>query len=201
MPLKTDKPLFDAIRLLYGPISGQQFRVLKEALTLCEQDEPDELLGNEPRGQFDVSPAGIASLKASEGCRLEAYPDPGSRDGKPWTIGYGSTGPDIRQGTTWTQEQAERRFVADIRRFENQVERLLGGADTTQAQFDALVHFAYNVGLAGLGTSQLLRYHKAGKFSQASQQFARWKYNDGKVMPGLVTRRAKEAAMYRGGHV
>lgn len=201
MPLKTDKPLFDAIRLLYGPITGPQFRVLKEALILCEQDEPDELLGNEPRGQLDVSPAGVAKIKSHEGCKLTAYPDPGSRDGKPWTIGFGSTGPDIRQGLTWTQAQADARFLADLRRFENQVERVLDGAPTTQAQFDALVSFSYNVGLAGLGTSQLLRFHKAGKFGQAASQFARWKYNDGKVMPGLVTRRAAEAAMYRGGHV
>ena len=35
---------------------------------------------------------------------VQAYPDPGS-GGAPWTIGYGSTGPDVKQDTVWTMQQ------------------------------------------------------------------------------------------------
>jgi lysozyme len=67
---------------------------------------------------------------------------------------------------------------------------------TTQSQFDALVSFAYNVGLSALNDSTLLRLHKAGDYAGAKAQFARWDKNDGKVIKGLARRRAAEAALY-----
>ena len=48
----------------------------------------------------------VSLVKEFEGCRLEAYPDPGS-GGDPITIGWGATGPGIRMGVTWTQQQAD----------------------------------------------------------------------------------------------
>lgn len=155
-------------------------------------------------GGFKVSQKGIDLIHSFEQCKLEAYPDPGSRDGHPWTIGWGSTGPGIQKGVVWTRAQADARFVADLARFEIGVNMLLGGAPTTQNQFDALVSFAYNVGLdidddtvaEGLGDSTLLKRHKAGDFAGAQAAFAAWNKNDGKVMNGLVRRRAAEAALY-----
>lgn len=179
-----------------GGISPREFAFLKQALSAAAANDTE--LGVVRSDSRDISDAAIESLKHSEGLRLTAYPDPGSRDGHPWTIGYGSTGPDIRKGMTWTKEQAHVRFVADIRRFEDQVEKALQGAVTTQAQFDALVHFAYNIGVGALAGSTLLRLHKAGHFDGAAREFARWNKNDGRVMPGLTKRRAEEAAMYRG---
>jgi lysozyme len=180
-----------------GSISPREFAFLKQALAAAAANDAE--LGVVRSDSRDVSDACIESLQESEGLRLTAYPDPGSRDGNPWTIGYGSTGPDIRKGMVWTREQAHARFVGDIRRFEDQVEKALQGAATTQAQFDALVHFAYNIGVHALSKSTLLRLHKAGHFDSAAAEFARWNKNDGRVMPGLTKRRAIEAAMYRGG--
>lgn len=157
-------------------------------------------------GSRHCSPRGIALIHSFESCRLVAYPDPGSRDGKPWTIGWGSTGSDIVRGTVWTQAQADARFRMDLEKFEAGVERALAGAAATQDQFDALVSFAYNVGLdedadtiaEGLGDSTLLKKHKAGDFEGAAAQFALWNKNDGRVMAGLTRRRAAEARLYRG---
>lgn len=143
-----------------------------------------------------TSSAGIALIHSFEQCRLTAYPDPGSADGNPYTIGWGSTGPDIKKGTVWTQLQADLRFVEDLKSFEKRVTTLLSGAPTTQNQFDALVCFAYNIGTHALGDSTLLRKHKTGDFAGAQAQFARWDKNDGKVMRGLTRRRAAEAALY-----
>jgi len=133
-----------------------------------------------------------------EGCKLKAYPDPGSKDGHPWTIGWGSTGPDIGPGTVWTQEQADKRFEEDLGRFGAQVARLLGEAPTTAHQMAALVSLAYNIGAGegGLKTSTVLRKHKEGDYQGARAAFSRWRFNDGKEMPGLTRRRAAEAAVY-----
>jgi lysozyme len=153
-----------------------------------------------------VSKACVDHIHSFETCKLTAYPDPGSSDGNPWTIGWGSTGRDIHKGLTWTQEQADARFLSDLAKFEDGVTRLIGSAPTTQSQFDALVSLAYNIGLdedadtiaEGLGDSSLLRKHKAGDYEGAAKAFASWRFNDGREMRGLVRRRAAEAKMYRG---
>lgn len=148
------------------------------------------------------SPDCIKIVQEFEGCAkkradgsIEAYPDPAT-GGDPWTIGWGSTGPDIKKGVVWTQKQCDDRFVAHLGEFAEKVNKLLGGARTTQRQFDALVSFAYNVGPANLASSTLLRKHKAGDFIGAAAEFAKWNKANKKVMAGLTRRRAAEAALY-----
>jgi GH24 family phage-related lysozyme (muramidase) len=138
----------------------------------------------------------LALIKQFEGCKLTAYPDPGS-GGDPWTIGWGSTGPDIRKGLVWTQAQCDERLEADVQRFALQVDKLIGPASTTQSEFDALVSFAYNLGLGNLSSSTLLKLHKAGKHPEAAGQFVRWNRASGQVMRGLTLRREAEAELYR----
>ena len=138
-----------------------------------------------------------AFIKGYEKCRLKAYLP--TKDDVP-TIGFGTTGPDIRLGMKWTQAQADTRFAADLARFSGHVTALLGAATTTQAQFDALVSLAYNIGYGdgGLKTSTLLRMHKEGDHAGACLQFARWNKQAGRVLNGLTTRRTAEADIYRG---
>lgn len=144
----------------------------------------------------------IAFIQGFEQCRLTAYkPTPNDV----WTIGWGSTGPDVRPGVVWTQAQADARFARDLADFAAGVTHELAGSPTTQGQFDALVSFAYNVGLdddadtlaEGLGDSTLLRKHKAGDYAGAALEFAKWNKQKGVVLNGLTRRRAGEAAMYR----
>lgn len=137
----------------------------------------------------------IDFIKGFEKCKLVAYmPTPQDRP----TLGWGSTGPDIKLGMTWTQKQADDRFAADLAKFSAGVSKLLGSAPTTQGQFDALTSFAYNCGLEALKTSTLLRMHKDGEYENARLQFARWNKQAGKVLNGLTKRRAGEAEIYRG---
>ena len=150
------------------------------------------------------SPTCIALAKHFEGCGqhiagglLRSYPDPGT-GGAPWTIGYGSTGPDIHPGTEWTQAEAEARFAHDLDAFAAKVQSLLGGAPATQGQFDAMVDFAYNLGIGNLQSSTLLRKHKAGDYPGAETEFAKWNKAAGRVLSGLSKRRAVEAAIYAG---
>lgn len=145
-----------------------------------------------------TSQRGIDLIHSFEQCRLTAYPDPGSADGKPWTIGWGSTGPGIARGTVWTQQQADDRFKSDLAKFELGVIDAIGSAATTQAQFDALVSLAYNIGINAMAGSTVVRRHKAGDYQGAAAAFGMWVKNDGKTMKGLVRRRAAEADLYRG---
>lgn len=149
-----------------------------------------------------LSDAGLAALKSHEGLRLEAYPDPGSKDGKPVTIGYGSTrradGGEWQLGGRITEPEAAELLRRDVAGTEAAVSRLVR-VPLTQAQFDALVSFVYNVGAGSFESSTLLRLLNAGDYAGAAAQFGRWVYNDGRVLPGLQRRRAAEAALFASG--
>lgn len=145
-----------------------------------------------------ISANGLALIKRFEGCKLDAYPDPASQ-GDPWTIGWGSTGADIKPGVKWTQAQCDDRLAADAQCVALEVDKLIGPVATTQNQFDALVSFAYNLGTGALAGSTLLRRHKAGQFGDAAKQFLLWDHAHGKVMAGLTRRRAAEAQLYGAG--
>jgi len=187
------KPIFDVVRQLLGRGFRQaEVRALDAAI--------DSALGAESADPADfpeaVSGEGMALVKRFEGCRLTAYPDPAS-GGEPWTIGWGATrigGEPVRRGTTITQEQADELLRADLARYAAEVTAALGGAPTTQAQFDALVSFHYNTGAIGRAT--LTRLHRAGDTAAAAREFARWNRASGRTMPGLSRRRAAEAALY-----
>lgn len=131
-------------------------------------------------------------VKEFEGCKLTAYLDAAGV----WTIGWGSTGPDVYPGLVWSQDQADRRMEEDVARYGVSVTDLLAGAETNQNQFDALVDFAYNLGPKALATSTLLKLHRAGIYGAAKDQFAKWVHAGGRVLEGLVHRRIAEAALY-----
>lgn len=149
-----------------------------------------------------ASERGRAFIKSFESCRLEAYPDPGT-GGEPWTIGWGHTGSEVKPGLIWTQEQADQAFDDDLAQFEGAVNSLVK-ASLNQNQFDALVSFAFNVGpdidademAEGLGDSTLLKKLNAGDYRGAAEEFPKWNKSGGKVMPGLVRRRAGERTMF-----
>ena len=153
-----------------------------------------------PARQREIGAAGRALIQSFESCqklradrRLEAYPDPGSGTA-PWTIGWGSTGPDIHEGLIWTQAQCDARFTQQLDGFAAQVCRALGDAPTTPNQFDAMVAFHYNTG--AITRARLTRLHILGDYAGAKLAFAEWTHARGVVLPGLVRRRAAEAALY-----
>ena len=140
---------------------------------------------------MQMSEHGLDLLRRFEGLRLRAYRCPAGV----WTIGYGHSGPDVRAGLRIEDEEAERLLRADVARFEEGVRAIAGAC--TQGQFDALVSFAFNLGLGALMSSTLLRKHRAGDAEGAAAEFGRWVHGGGRRLPGLVRRRAAEAALYR----
>mgnify|MGYP002652516296 CR=1 FL=1 len=136
----------------------------------------------------------VALVKRWEGCRLVAYPDPGT-GGDPWTIGWGSTGPGIVKGTRWTQAQADDRLARDVERFMVGVRGALT-RDPADNQLGAMTSLAYNIGLSAFRGSTLVRLFNAGDIAGAAKQFDRWNRAGGRVMKGLANRRADERAVF-----
>jgi lysozyme len=111
-----------------------------------------------------------------------------------WTIGYGTTS-GVAAGLIWTEAQAEAALRDDVGRFEAAVHRLVS-APLNQNQFDALVSFTYNVGEGNLAKSSVLRCVNSGDMAGAARAFHLWNKAKGKVLAGLVERRAREAALF-----
>ena len=142
-----------------------------------------------------INAAALAILRGAEHCCLTAYPDPGS-GGAPWTIGWGATGADIHQGMVWTQAQADARLTLDLGQLAGQMTRACGTTPTTGNQFGAMASLAYNIGIGHFLGSSVLRFHHAGEHHEAAAAFAAWDQGGGRVLLGLVRRRAAEAALY-----
>jgi lysozyme len=183
-----------------------------------------------------------------ESCYLTAYPDPASPLGKalqarglwykvlagapipndpvlralsgvPWTCGWGSTGPDVKQGTRWTQEMADLRHDENLRASAALVDRAMRVPLSAQ-QKAAMVCIVNNVGagrargtlgpldqgrdgiitLASGQPSTLLRHLNVGDDAGAADQFLVWNKAGGVVEPGLVRRRSAERDLFLTGH-
>jgi len=128
-----------------------------------------------------------AMIKKWEGLRLEAY-KPTAND--VWTIGWGHTS-GVHEGMSITKGQAQRFFEEDTQWAEDAVNRLVKVV-LNQNQFDALVSFVFNIGETNFAKSTLLRKLNAKRYDEAADEFMRWKYQDGKVLKGLVRRRSHE---------
>ncbi|RAU21069.1 lysozyme [Paramagnetospirillum kuznetsovii] len=137
-----------------------------------------------------VSLACIELVKKFEGCRLESYRCPANVP----TVGWGHTGREVHDGLEISQAQADAWLMEDLLEAEKDVRFLVGKHPVSENQMSALTSFQFNTGkLAG---STLLRKVCEGDFDGASNEFSRWVHASGKVLPGLVRRRAAEAELF-----
>jgi lysozyme len=143
---------------------------------------------------MQISYNGLELLKQLEGFRKDAYLDTVGV----WTIGYGTTrvdGKPVEAGLTCTEAQAQEWLSQDISWAQTAVNKLVK-VPLKQGMFDALVSFVYNVGEDQFRRSTLLRLLNLKQHVEAGKQLLRWKYDNGKVVNGLINRRIKELAMY-----
>ena len=134
-----------------------------------------------------------------EGCVLTAYHGAADKAGL-YTIGWGTTeinGEPVKPGTTITQSEADDLLADTLSGVQARVEAMLV-VQVQDCQEAALISFAYNLGAGALAGSTLLKNVNAGDFHAAAQQFGLWIHADGKVVPGLVARRAFEAKVFAG---
>jgi lysozyme len=87
-------------------------------------------------------------------------------------------------------------LAQDLAKFERGVARLCPAASNSQSQFDALVSFAFNVGLGNLQRSSIRMRYNRGDIEGAADAFLMWTKAAGWVLPGLVKRRQDERAMF-----
>lgn len=155
--------------------------------------EPDQWVDPSPADSINAS--GLEIIKHFEGLRTTAYQDSVGV----WTIGYGHTSmagpPTVYQGMTITEAEAESILKQDLEVFERGVSDGLT-ISTNSDQFSAMVSFTFNVGIGAYQDSTLLRKHNAGDFSGAADEFLRWVYAGGEILPGLERRRNAERALY-----
>ena len=140
-----------------------------------------------------TSEAGVDFIKGWEQLALDAYYDGGGV----LTIGYGHTGPDVHEGDTVTEEEAEILLTADLGEAEDAVNDFID-VELEQDEFDALVSFTFNCGADALRGSTLRRLLNNGDYHGAALQFLRWVKDNGKVVKGLVRRRTAEKALFEG---
>jgi lysozyme len=155
-----------------------------------------------------VSDAAKAMIKHHEGVRMRPYRCPALL----WTVGVGhvidpthiAVKFDERRNLPipegWdrqlTMGEVDALLAQDLARFERGVARLCPAAVNHQGQFDALVSFAFNVGLGNLQRSSLRMKHNRGEFEEAADEFMKWSKAGGKVLKGLVNRRLDEQRLY-----
>lgn len=146
-------------------------------------------------------------IKHHEGVKATAYRCPA----RLWTIGVGHVidpnharvpfadrlSLELPAGwnRTLSQDEIDDILRKDLTRFEAGVKRLCTG-ELTQGQFDALVSFAFNVGLGSLQKSTLRMKHNRGDYEGAADEFLKWAKAGGKVLKGLLKRREDERKLY-----
>lgn len=137
---------------------------------------------------------GLELIKSFEGCKLTSYRDQAGI----WTIGYGHT-KGVKPNDKITQAQADAFLQEDLKEAENAV-NILVKAKINPNMFDALVAFTFNVGVGAFKGSTLLRLLNEGKYTEASDQFARWNkvtVNGKKeISKGLIRRREAEQKLF-----
>jgi lysozyme len=133
---------------------------------------------------------GIDLIRNFEGCKLHAYRD---AVGIP-TIGFGETR-GVHMGMVWTQIQADSVFAARVEEFAKGVAALIKHPISDSA-FSACVSLSYNIGIGAFMKSSVLRDINMGQIPQAADAFLRWNQGGGKVLAGLVRRRAAERALF-----
>jgi lysozyme len=154
---------------------------------------------------MSTSEAGIQLIKSFEGCHAMPYKCPAAL----WTIAYGHVlYPDqarlknderanyplkTEHNRTFSGDEIDTLLEKDLQRFEAGVLRLC------PASADALVSFAFNVGLGNLQSSTLRMKYNRGDYDGAADEFLKWNKAGGKVLNGLVRRREAERALFLSG--
>lgn len=157
---------------------------------------------NGPRARQRVSRSGLELIKSFEGLRRKSARLPGGR----YVVGYGHIR-SAREGVEVSEADAEALLRYDLLPIEAAVNEW-AFAPLTQNQFDALVSFAFNIGVKTFRRSDVLRRINEGAYLQAAGALEMWRRaeldGEGVIVDALVRRRAAEKALFLtppGGHV
>jgi GH24 family phage-related lysozyme (muramidase) len=146
-------------------------------------------------GLMQISEEGLGLIKEFEGFRARAYRDAVGV----WTIGFGHTSmagaPAVTPDLVITREEGTDILRRDVEMFASGVRESVKVPLSAQ-QFSALVSFAYNVGLGAFRSSSVLKAVNARDFAAVPRRLNLWVKAGGRILPGLVRRRAAEGALF-----
>ncbi len=136
---------------------------------------------------------GITLIKTFEGFSTNSYLCPAGV----WTIGYGHTGADVKEGMQIKESEGVAILKRDLAKFEEIIKDSVK-VELNQNQFDALVSFVFNIGGTAFKNSTLLKRLNSGEDMSrvAREELPRWNKGDGKVLEGLKRRRDAEVDLF-----
>lgn len=137
-----------------------------------------------------ISETGLDLISRFEGFVNHVYPDIA---GNP-TIGFGHMVKPGEHFTTITREEALELLAKDAQHAQDAVNRFVK-IKLNQDQFDALVSFAYNVGIENFEMSTMLRHINEGDLYQAHIDMLAWDHAGGHEIAGLLNRRQIESVL------
>ena len=145
---------------------------------------------------MNINERGIEIIKGFEGFSSEPYLCPANV----WTVGYGATrgstgGPVDPDMGVISEAEAEALLVRDLESSERWVRRLVKKA-LTDNQFSALTSFTFNVGCGALQRSTLRMKLNRREYLGAADEFPKWRRAGGRILAGLVGRRAAVRALF-----
>lgn len=138
-------------------------------------------------GNVRTNERGLELIGNDEGCRRDPYVCPAAV----FTDGIGNTH-GVKAGVRKTDKQIAADWERNILEAERCVNTYGNGRRLSDNTFSAVTSITFNAGCANMQKSTLFLYLRDGKTASACNQFLRWVYGGGKVLPGLVTRRAAE---------
>lgn len=138
-------------------------------------------------GNVRTNERGLELIGNAESCRRDPYVCPAGVI----TDGIGNTH-GVKLGIRKTDEQIAKDWQANILEAEKCVNAYGNGKSLSDNTFSAVTSITFNCGCATMRTSTLYKKLQQGEIKQACEQFPRWVYGGGKVLPGLVTRRDAE---------
>lgn len=113
-----------------------------------------------------------------------------------WTAGFGST-QGVNKDTHWTRPQAVARIQSDWLKARQGVLKASPILANYKNRLDAVTDFAYNLGVSRYIGSSMRSYINRQDWNAASLEFQKWNLGGGKVIAGLVRRRAAEQALFQ----
>ena len=143
-----------------------------------------------------LSANGLQFIKSFEGFSAFPYLDSAQVP----TIGYGTIVYDDGTRVTMddpsiTEAQAEVFLRYQIEQKTTLVDQMLT-YPVNQNQYDALISFAYNLGVGALHGSTLLDLVNQGNLDAAADEFPKWNHANHVVVDGLTRRRAAERVLF-----
>ncbi len=158
---------------------------------LCLLAYPD------PKSDLSKMLSNMSKLALYKAGKFQLTKDLRELDASPWTVGFGATGPDIKEGVVWTLEQAESALDEQVRaRVLDVLKSAPNLAKHSPEKLAACTSLHYNIGAGNFKTSTVVKCIAKEDMQGAGQAFKLFNMAGGVVNQGLINRRQTECDLF-----